>query len=154
MEREENNVSGSYYKFSQKHNGRNVIPLFFSKREAIDYLNDFGEEKNFAIRGVPQHYLKRLIGITEYLNPLFFLMLPAMTEEQAAGLLIEATALKKRYLLSEISPDEYKEFYVERKSRYNNEVTLFKILKAMKGKIGEGLAEKILRKKNEYNKDD
>lgn len=53
----------------------------------------------------------------------------------------------KRYLLSEISPEEYQEFYVKRKSRYKNEITLLKILKAMKGKIGTELAEKILKKK-------
>lgn len=147
MEREEDNVSGSYYKFSQKHNGRDVIPLFFSKREAIDFLNESKQAADFAIRGVPQHYLKRFIVITERLNPLFFLMLPVLTEEQAEGFLIESTELKKRYLLSEISPDEYQEFYVESKSRYVNELTLFKILKAMKGKVGAELAEKILKRK-------
>ncbi|HEM6829127.1 restriction endonuclease [Citrobacter koseri] len=138
MEREEDNVSGSYYKFAQKHNGRDVIPLFFSKREAIDFLNEYEQATIFAIRGVPQHYLKRFIGMTERLNPLFFLMLPALTEEQAKGFLIESDELKKKYLLSEISPEEYKEFHVERKSRYENELTLFKILKTMKGKIGAG----------------
>ncbi|MGL0695926.1 restriction endonuclease [Klebsiella pneumoniae] len=99
MEREEDNVSGSYYKFTQKHNGRDVIPLFFSKREAIDFLNESEQSLHFAIRGVPQHYLKRLIAITERLKPLFFLMLPALNEEQAKGLLIEPTELMKRYLL-------------------------------------------------------
>lgn len=74
-------------------------------------------------------------------------MLPVLTEEQANGLLIESTELKKRYLLSEILPEEYQEFYVERKSRHESEITLFKILKAMKGKIGAELAEKILKKK-------
>lgn len=147
MEREEDNVSGSYYKFAQKHNGRNVIPLFFSKREAIDFLNESEQTLHFAIRGVPQHYLKRLIAITERLKPLFFLMLPALNEEQANGLLIEPIELMKRYLLSEISPEEYQEFYVKRKSRYENEITLLKILKAMKGKIGSELADKILKKK-------
>ncbi|EBQ4755803.1 restriction endonuclease [Salmonella enterica subsp. diarizonae] len=147
MEREEDNVSGSYYKFSEKHNGRDVIPLFFSKREAIDFLNESEQTQHFAIRGVPQHYLKRLIAITERLKPLFFLMLPVLNEEQAKGLLIEPTELMKRYLLSEISPEEYQEFYVKRKSRYKNEITLLKILKAMKGKIGTELAEKILKKK-------
>ncbi len=147
MEREEDNVSGSYYKFSEKHNGRDVIPLFFSKREAIDFLNESEQTLHFAIRGVPQHYLKRLIAITERLKPLFFLMLPVLNEEQAKGLLIEPTELMKRYLLSEISPEEYQEFYVKRKSRYKNEITLLKILKAMKGKIGTELAEKILKKK-------
>lgn len=72
-------------------------------------------------------------------------MLPALNEEQAKGLLIEPTELMKRYLLSEISAEEYKEFYVKRKSRYKNELTLLKILKAMKGKIGEELADKILK---------
>ncbi|EDI1748311.1 restriction endonuclease [Salmonella enterica] len=147
MEREEHNVSGSYYKLSQKHNGRNIIPLFFSKREAIDFLNKSQAASVFAVRGIPQHYLKRLIGFGEQFNFLFFLMLPAMTEEQATGLCVDATELKKRYLLSEISPDEYKEFYVKRKPIYNNELTLFKILKAMKGNIGAELAEKILNKK-------
>lgn len=147
MEREEDNVSGSYYKFSEKHNGRDVIPLFFSKREAIDFLNESEQTLHFAIRGVPQHYLKRLIAITDRLKPLFFLMLPILNEEQAKGLLIEPTELMKRYLLSEISPEEYQEFYVKRKSRYKNEITLLKILKAMKGKIGTELAEKILKKK-------
>ncbi|ECK2140346.1 hypothetical protein FQW43_11025 [Salmonella enterica subsp. enterica serovar Enteritidis] len=70
-----------------------------------------------------------------------------MNEEQAKGLLIEPTELMKRYLLSEISPEKYQEFYVKRKSRYKNEITLLKILKAMKGKIGTELAEKILKKK-------
>lgn len=74
-------------------------------------------------------------------------MLPALNEEQAKGLLIEPTELMKRYLLSEISAEEYKEFYVKRKSRYKNELTLLKILKAMKGKIGEELADKILKNK-------
>lgn len=147
MEREEDNVSGSYYKFTQKHNGRDVIPLFFSKREAIDFLNESEQSLHFAIRGVPQHYLKRLIAITERLKPLFFLMLPVLNEEQAKGLLIEPTELMKRYLLSEISTEEYQEFYVKRKSRYKNELTLLKILKAMKGKIGEELADKILKNK-------
>ncbi|EAN0545979.1 hypothetical protein GID46_14430 [Salmonella enterica] len=147
MEREEDNVSGSYYKFSEKHNGRDVIPLFFSKREAIDFLNESEQTLHFAIRGVPQHYLKRLIAITDRLKPLFFLMLPVLNEEQAKGLLIEPTELMKRYLLSEISSEEYQEFYVKRKSRYRNEITLLKILKAMKGKIGTELAEKILKKK-------
>ncbi|EIA9254306.1 restriction endonuclease [Salmonella enterica] len=147
MEREEDNVSGSYYKFSEKHNGRDVIPLFFSKREAIDFLNESEQTLHFAIRDVPQHYLKRLIAITDRLKPLFFLMLPILNEEQAKGLLIEPTELMKRYLLSEISPEEYQEFYVKRKSRYKNEITLLKILKAMKGKIGTELAEKILKKK-------
>lgn len=147
MEREEDNVSGSYYKLPQKHNEKNVIPLFFSKREAIDFLNEMEDRDIFAIRGIPQHYLKRLIGFGEHFNLLFFLILPAMTEEQVAGLFIEAKELKRRYLLSEISPEEYKEFYVERKSRYDNELTLFKVLKAIKGKMGEELAEKILRKK-------
>jgi len=147
MEREEDNVSGSYYKFTQKHNGRDVIPLFFSKREAIDFLNESEQSLHFAIRGVPQHYLKRLIAITERLKPLFFLMLPALNEEQAKGLLIEPTELMKRYLLSEISAEEYQEFYVKRKSRYKNEPTLLKILKAMKGKIGAELADKILKNK-------
>lgn len=147
MEREEDNVSGSYYKFTQKHNGRDVIPLFFSKREAIDFLNESEQSLHFAIRGVPQHYLKRLISITERLKPLFFLMLPALNEEQAKGLLIEPTELMKRYLLSEISAEEYQEFYVKRKSRYKNELTLLKILKAMKGKIGEELTDKILKNK-------
>ncbi|WP_350306001.1 restriction endonuclease [Photorhabdus viridis] len=147
MEREEDNVSGSYYKFAQKHNGRDVIPLFFSKREAIEFLNKSKQTPHFAIRGVPQHYLKRLIAITERLHPLFFLMLPALNEEQTKGLLIEPTELMKRYLLSEISPEEYQEFYVKRTSRYKNELTLLKILKAMKGKIGAELADKILKKK-------
>lgn len=146
MEREENNVSGSYYKFAQKHNGRDVIPLFFSKREAIDFLNESKQALHFAIRGVPQHYLKRLIAITDQLKPLFFLMLPALNEEQTKGLLIEPTELMKRYLLSEISPEEYQEFYVKRKSCYKNELTLLKILKAIKGKIGVELADKILKK--------
>lgn len=75
-------------------------------------------------------------------------MLPALNEEQAKGLLIEPTELVKRYLLSEISPEEYQEFYVKRKPRYKNEITLLKILKAMKGKIGAELADKILKKKN------
>lgn len=74
-------------------------------------------------------------------------MLPVLNEEQAKGLLIEPTELMKRYLLSEISPEKYQEFYVKRKSRYKNEITLLKILKAMKGKIGTELAEKILKKK-------
>ncbi|MDC9589357.1 restriction endonuclease [Xenorhabdus sp. XENO-10] len=147
MEREEYNVSGSYYKFPQKHNGRNVIPLFFSKREVIEFLNNMEEKDTFAIRGVPQHYLKRLIGFGEHFNLLFFQMLPAMTDEQVAGWFIEPAELKKRYLLSEISPEEYKEFYVEKKPRYDNELTLFKILKAMRSKMGEGLAEKILKRK-------
>lgn len=147
MEREEDNVSGTYYKLSQKHNGKNVIPLFFSKREAIDFLNECGAADSFAIRGVPQHYLKRLIGFGELCDLMFFLMLPCMTKGQVEGLCIGAAELKNRYLLSEISPDEYKEFYVERKSLYNNELTLFEILKAMKSSIGEKLAEKILKKK-------
>lgn len=147
MEREEDNVSGSYYKLSQKHNGRDVIPLFFSKREAIDFLNEFGEMDFFAIRGIPQHYLKRLIGFGEHFNLLFLLIIPVMTVEKSAGFCIDSTELKKRFLLSEISSEEYKEFYVERKPQYKNEITLFKILKTMKGKVGAGLAKKIFKKK-------
>jgi hypothetical protein len=75
-------------------------------------------------------------------------MLPALNEEQAKGLLIEPIELMKRYLLSEILPEEYREFYVKSKSRNKNEITLLKKLKAMKGKIGSELADKILKNKN------
>jgi len=146
MERAEDNVSGSYYKFAQKHNGRNVIPLFFSKREAIDFLNEYADATDFAVRGMPQHYLKRFIGITESLNPLFFLMLPAMSEEQTHWFFIEPDELRKKYLLSEISPEEYQEFYVEKK--HEHEFTLLNILKSIRGKVGAELAEKLLRKKD------
>lgn len=147
MEREEDNVSGSYYKHSEKHKGKDIIPLFFSKREGIEFLNEIGKMDTFTIRGVPQHYLKHLIMFGEHFNLLFFLMFPATSAEQAAGLLIDAAELKKRYLLSEILPEECKEFYVEKKSRYNHELTLFKILKEMKGKMGATLADKILKRK-------
>lgn len=36
---------------------------------------------------------------------------------------------------------------LKKKSRYNHELTLFKILKEMKGKMGATLADKILKRK-------
>ncbi|WKV49537.1 restriction endonuclease [Dickeya fangzhongdai] len=147
MEREEHNVNGSYYKLPHKHNGRDVIPLFFSKRDAIDFLNKMECKDTFAVRGVPQHYLKRLIAFGEVFKFLFFQMLPAKTEEQVLCWLINPEELKRIYLISEISPEEYTEFYVDRKPRFKGEITLLKIIKTMKGRMGDTIAERILKRK-------
>lgn len=72
-------LTGSYYAISHPAE-RGVIPLFFSRRDALEFHRHLPGREDFVIRGAPQHALRFIIEIAK-LGGLAFLLVPAPPHE-------------------------------------------------------------------------
>lgn len=108
MEKEGSNVSGTYFRFTKKCKGKIVIPLFYSKRDAVNFLRNNPHINTYVIRGLPQHSLGFIINMGEISKVLFMPML-MISDEQFGGVALTSEQLKKGFLLSEISSEDYDE---------------------------------------------
>ncbi len=130
MEKEGNSVSGAYHKLANKHKNRIVIPLFFSKRAAVNYLEQNPHLDTFVIRGLPQHCLDFIIKLGEMSKLLFLPVITSSKEEGISGLISTPEQLKKEFLLSEITIEEYAEERVK-SCKIKNEISFSMIYKEL-----------------------
>lgn len=132
MERDDDNVSGSFFTLPDRHKGKRVIPLFFSKREAVQIWQKLPDKEQFAVRGIPQKTLNYLVEMGNLSKVYFMPVVSPSLDQEVAGLAITPDELKHWYLASEVSASEYEEVPYRRKPRFPGEITLSGIYREMK----------------------
>ncbi|MEE9682374.1 restriction endonuclease [Lelliottia amnigena] len=118
MEKYLDNVDAIYYGIEDGYDGKAMIPLFLSKRDAIKFLNTKKLQKKFAIRGLNQRNLEVLIGFGKIRKWNFYLMPSPYGIKNTGGVIIPPDAVKDHYLISEITEKEYSdEYFVKPKKK-------------------------------------
>lgn len=107
MELRENEVTGSFYGTSE--NGRNFIPLFFSKYHADMLFREKRlSEKEWCVRGLPHYALRAFILMLELfqrrgIEPMLMFRPPGdVSEFGYAGFVTDAELLKREYYCGKI----------------------------------------------------
>jgi hypothetical protein len=106
MELRNGRVTGSFYGTEQ--NGRQFIPLFFSRYHAeILYRQCNLSTEQWCVRGLPRYALRAfilLLGLFQRrgIEPMILFLPPGATDDEFAGLVTNAELLKREYYCGEI----------------------------------------------------
>lgn len=97
MEIKNGNITGTFYAGAKNTaDNKQIVPLFFSKSDAENFHSFLKDKNDFAMRGVPQHMLKFMIGMGRG-HIMFSLMYYPPEDGLWAGTLISPEELETRF---------------------------------------------------------